>query len=67
MWLTTFLVNETIAIDAGSLGFALSVDQLAKVEHVIITHSHSDFGDRALFDASVPVLPGLERPAAFVF
>ncbi len=34
---------------------------------VIITHSHSDFGDRPLFDASAPVLPGLERPAAFVF
>ena len=26
--LTTFLVNDTIAIDAGSLGFALTVDQL---------------------------------------
>jgi protein-L-isoaspartate(D-aspartate) O-methyltransferase len=34
---------------------------------VLITHSHSDFGDRPLFDASGPVLPGLERPAAFVF
>ncbi len=33
----------------------------------IVTHSHADFGDRALFDASVPVLPGLERPPAFVF
>ena len=34
---------------------------------MIVTHSHADFGDRALFDAVVPVLPGLERPAAFVF
>lgn len=34
---------------------------------LIVTHSHSDFGNRALFDVSVPVLPGLERPAAFVF
>jgi protein-L-isoaspartate(D-aspartate) O-methyltransferase len=34
---------------------------------MIVTHSHADFGDRALFDASVPVLPGLERPPAFVF
>ncbi len=33
----------------------------------IVTHSHGDFGDRALFDASVPVLPGLERLPAFVF
>jgi protein-L-isoaspartate(D-aspartate) O-methyltransferase len=34
---------------------------------MIVTHSHGDFGDRALFDATVPVLPGLERPPAFVF
>ncbi|HYI26392.1 MAG TPA: protein-L-isoaspartate O-methyltransferase [Bradyrhizobium sp.] len=33
----------------------------------IVTRSHGDFGDRALFDATVPVLPGLERAAAFVF
>jgi protein-L-isoaspartate(D-aspartate) O-methyltransferase len=34
---------------------------------MIVTHSHDDFGSRALFDASVPVLPGLERLPAFVF
>jgi protein-L-isoaspartate(D-aspartate) O-methyltransferase len=34
---------------------------------VIVTHSHDDFGHRALFDATVPVLPGLERLPAFVF
>jgi protein-L-isoaspartate(D-aspartate) O-methyltransferase len=33
----------------------------------IVTHSHGDFGSRALFDASAPVLPGLERLPAFVF
>ncbi len=33
----------------------------------IVTHSHDDFGNRALFDATVPVLPGLERRPAFVF
>ena len=33
----------------------------------IVTHSHHDYGNRALFDAAVPVLPGLERPPAFVF
>jgi protein-L-isoaspartate(D-aspartate) O-methyltransferase len=33
----------------------------------IVTHSHGDFGHRALFDATVPVLPGLERVPAFVF
>jgi len=33
----------------------------------IVTHSHGDFGHRTLFDAAVPVLPGLERHPAFVF
>jgi protein-L-isoaspartate(D-aspartate) O-methyltransferase len=33
----------------------------------IVTHSQDDYGHRALFDAAVPVLPGLERPPAFVF
>jgi protein-L-isoaspartate(D-aspartate) O-methyltransferase len=33
----------------------------------IVTHSHGDFGHRVLFDASAPVLPGLERIPAFVF
>ena len=34
---------------------------------MIVTHSHGDFGNRALFDAAAPVLPGLERVPAFVF
>jgi protein-L-isoaspartate(D-aspartate) O-methyltransferase len=34
---------------------------------MIVTRSHGDFGNRALFDAAVPVLPGLERLPAFVF
>src|SRR3982074_862824 len=34
---------------------------------MIVTHSHADFGTRALFDAAVPILPGLGRVPAFVF
>jgi protein-L-isoaspartate(D-aspartate) O-methyltransferase len=35
---------------------------------MIVTRSHDDdFGNRALFDATAPVLPGLERLPAFVF
>jgi protein-L-isoaspartate(D-aspartate) O-methyltransferase len=34
---------------------------------VVVTHSHADFGSRALFDTTAPVLPGLERAPAFVF
>jgi protein-L-isoaspartate(D-aspartate) O-methyltransferase len=33
----------------------------------IVTRSHDDFGNRTLFDAAAPTLPGLERMAAFVF
>ena len=43
--------------------FALTRPQRA----TIVTSSHGDFGHRALFDTVIPVLPGLERPAAFVF
>ena len=43
--------------------FAMTQPQRA----TIVTRSHGDFGSRALFDAAVPVLPGLERLPAFVF
>jgi protein-L-isoaspartate(D-aspartate) O-methyltransferase len=33
----------------------------------IVTRSHGDFGNRTLFDAAAPVLPGLERLPSFVF
>ena len=43
--------------------FAMSQPQRA----TIVSRSRGDFGSRALFDAAVPVLPGMERLAAFVF
>lgn len=43
--------------------FALAGPQRA----MVVTSSHGDFGYRALFDTAIPVLPGLERPPAFVF
>ena len=43
--------------------FALSMPARA----TIVTRSHGDFGNRVLFDATAPVLPGLERLPAFVF
>ncbi|MDI1265459.1 MAG: rRNA adenine N-6-methyltransferase family protein [bacterium] len=33
----------------------------------LVTSSHGDYGHRTLFDAAAPVLPGMERVAAFVF
>src|SRR5947209_6580925 len=40
--LTSFRVNDRVAIDAGSLGFALAPDRLADIEHVLLTHAHLD-------------------------
>lgn len=40
--LTTFLIDERLAIDGGSLGFALTPDQMSTVRHIVITHAHSD-------------------------
>jgi protein-L-isoaspartate(D-aspartate) O-methyltransferase len=34
---------------------------------MIVTRSHGDFGNRVLFDAAAPVLPGLERVPGFEF
>lgn len=41
-YLTSLLVNDTIAIDAGSLGYNGTPFQQEKVRHVLITHTHSD-------------------------
>ena len=59
--LTSFLVNDTIAIDAGSLGFSLDGDRLEKVAHVILTHSHLDHL-ASLPIAIAEVFPRLKRP-----
>lgn len=40
--LTSFIVNERLAVDAGSLGFALGHDEMGGIRHVIVTHAHSD-------------------------
>jgi len=41
-YLTTFLINDTVAIDAGSLGVARTPAEQARVTHVLLTHSHID-------------------------
>ena len=40
--LTSFLVNDCVSVDGGSLGFALHPDEMGAVRHVIVTHAHSD-------------------------
>ena len=40
--LTSFLINDSVTIDAGSLAVALAPDELHVIRHVIVTHSHND-------------------------
>lgn len=40
--MTSFLINDTVALDAGGLSFALSVDRQARVKDVFISHAHLD-------------------------
>jgi ribonuclease BN (tRNA processing enzyme) len=40
--MTCLLINERIALDAGSLSQALSIDRQVMVDSVLLTHSHMD-------------------------
>lgn len=40
--LTTFLLNDLVAIDAGSLPFACSEAQLGSVRDIVLSHTHLD-------------------------
>jgi cAMP phosphodiesterase len=59
--LTSFVIDERLAIDAGSIGFAFVPAEIGTVRHIIVTHSHSDH------TASLPIyvaeaFPSLEEP-----
>ncbi len=41
-FLTSFLVNDRVAIDAGSLGWALPAEHQVLVRHVFLSHTHID-------------------------
>jgi protein-L-isoaspartate(D-aspartate) O-methyltransferase len=51
--------------DGGRLVGVFATSRPARA--TIVTASHGDFGHRALFDAAVPLLPGMELVPAFVF
>ncbi len=40
--LTSFLINDLVSIDGGSIGFALTPPEMGKVRDIVITHTHSD-------------------------
>ena len=39
---TSFLLDETVLIDAGTGVGDLTLDELARIDHILITHSHLD-------------------------
>jgi len=41
-YLTSYLLNDTVAIDAGSLGLFHTPQEQAKVRNVLLTHTHID-------------------------
>jgi ribonuclease BN (tRNA processing enzyme) len=40
--LTSYVINDVLAVDAGSLGFWGTPAQQARIRHVLISHSHQD-------------------------
>lgn len=40
--LTCFLIDEVVAVDAGSIALALTTEQREKVRDIIVTHPHMD-------------------------
>jgi cAMP phosphodiesterase len=40
--LTTFVVDDSIAIDAGSIALSFDAQQASAIKNIVVTHSHSD-------------------------
>jgi len=40
--LTSFLVDDRIAVDGGSIGFALLPSEIGGIRHIVVTHAHND-------------------------
>lgn len=63
--LASYLINDTVCLDAGVLGFITPLDVQKKVEHVFLSHSHLDH------IASLPIFidnvytPGPECPIVY--
>ena len=41
-YLSSYLLNDTVALDAGALTQTLTLEEQTRVRHVIVTHSHLD-------------------------
>ena len=40
--LTSFLIDDRLAVDGGSIGFALLPAEIGGIRHIIVTHAHND-------------------------
>lgn len=57
---TCFILDDTFAIDAGALTSRLTLAQLERIEHVLLTHSHFDHvKDLPMVSDLFAVRPGL--------
>jgi ribonuclease BN (tRNA processing enzyme) len=63
--MTTLLVNERVALDAGSLTQMLSIERQKNVEAIVLTHSHVDHTNSLPF--FVENVYGGSRPAVEVY
>jgi ribonuclease BN (tRNA processing enzyme) len=41
-FLTSFVVNDTVVVDAGAVGFNGDPDAQARIDHIFLSHSHAD-------------------------
>lgn len=63
--LASYLVNDSVVVDAGSIGFVTPIEKQRQVEHVFLSHPHSDH------IASLPVfvenayVPGPTAPSIY--
>jgi cAMP phosphodiesterase len=60
--LSCFLLNDSIALDAGSLTQALTLEEQTGVRHIIVSHSHLDHNCALAFFAD-NVYGRIEQPA----
>jgi ribonuclease BN (tRNA processing enzyme) len=62
--LTSFLVDDTILLDAGSVTSALDLAAQARIEHIFVTHAHLDHIKDILFlaDNLIEFFAGNRRP-----
>ena len=63
--MTCVLVNDVVALDAGALSQALSVERQRRVESIVLTHSHMDHTSSLPF--FVENVYGQERPRVDIY